>query len=88
MKRRYTVEWSLSARNRLAELWLENPAIQREFTQAADQIDNSLAHGPDTVGIATAGLARFAVRPPLSVLFLIFEDDRKVRVIYTKLWDD
>ena len=88
MKPRYTVVWSRSARRRLAELWLDNRAIRQQIAEAADEIDRALAYEPTSLGIPTSERARLVVRPPLAALFLIFEDDRQVRVIYTKLWDD
>jgi hypothetical protein len=88
MKPGYTVVWSRSARKRLAELWLENPAVRQEIADAANEIDAALANHPEAIGIATPGRARLVTRPPLTALFLIFDDDRQVRVIYVKLWDD
>jgi hypothetical protein len=85
---RYTVVWSPSARRRLAELWLDNPAVRQEIADAADEVDRALAHEPTSVGISTSGRARLVVRPPISVLFLVLDDDRQVRVIYVKLWDE
>ena len=49
---RFTVVWSRSAKARLAELWLDNPAIRREITEAADQIDRALAHAPEMIGMS------------------------------------
>ena len=85
---RFTVVWSRSAKARLAEFWLDNPAIRREITEAADQIDRALAHAPEMVGMRVSSRSRLAVHPPLSVLFLMSESDRQVRVIYVKFWDD
>jgi hypothetical protein len=88
MKPQFTVVWSASARKRLAELWLDNPAIRQEITAVANEIDAALANQPASFGIATPGRARLVTRPPLTALFLVLEDDRQVRVIYVKLWDD
>ena len=73
---------------RLAELWLDNPAIRREITEAADQIDRALAQAPDSIGMGVSPRSRLAVHPPLSVLFWVSGSDRQVRVIYVKFWDD
>jgi hypothetical protein len=83
---RYTVVWSRSAKARLAQMWLENPAIRREISKAADQVDRALANAPETIGISVSSRARLVVHPPLSFLFLPFPDDRQVRVIYVKFW--
>jgi len=85
---RFTVVWSRSAKTRLAELWLDNPAIRREITEAADQVDRALAQAPETVGISVSARSRLVVHPPLSVLFWISANDRQVRVIYVRFWDD
>jgi hypothetical protein len=85
---RFTVVWSRSAKSRLAELWLDNPAIRREITAAADQIDRALAQAPESIGMSVSSRSRLAVHPPLSVLFWISPSDRQVRVIYIKFWDD
>jgi len=88
MKPRFTVVWSPSARKRLAELWLDNPEIRQEITDVANEFDAALANQPTSIGIATPGRARLVTRPPLTALFLVFEEDRQVRVIYVKLWDE
>jgi hypothetical protein len=85
---RFTVVWSRSAMARLAGLWLDNPAIRREITEAADQIDRALAQAPESIGMSVSSRSRLAVHPPLSVLFWVSESDRQVRVIYVKFWDD
>lgn len=73
---------------RLAELWLDNPAIRSEITETADRIDSALAQAPETIGISVSSRSRLVVHPPLSVLFWISERDRQVRVIYVKFWLD
>jgi hypothetical protein len=85
---RFTVVWSRSAKRRLAELWLDNPAIRREVTEAADQIDRALAQVPTTIGISVSPRSRLVVHPPLSVLYWISENDKQVRVIHVSFWDD
>jgi hypothetical protein len=85
---RYTVVWSRSAKSRLAELWLDNPAIRQEITEVADQIDRALAHVPATIGIPVSPRSRLVVLPPLSVLYWISENDKQVRVIHVSFWDD
>jgi hypothetical protein len=69
-------------------MWLENPAIRQEISDAADQVDRALARAPESVGISVSERAKLAVHPPLSFLFLISPDDRQVRVIYVKFWFD
>jgi hypothetical protein len=85
---RFTVIWSRSAKRRLAELWLDNPAIRPEITEAADQLDRALARVPSTIGIPVSPRSRLVVHPPLSALYWISEGDMQVRVIYVSFWDD
>jgi hypothetical protein len=90
MKHRYTVVWDSAAQQRLARLWLENPRIRREITESIDEIDAMLAETPDSLGIAAAQgtNGRIVVRPPVSLLFFVYENDRQVRVVGLKLWDE
>jgi len=85
---RFTVVWSRSSQRRLAELWLDNPAIRPEITEAADQIDRALANVPATIGISVSSRSRLVVPPPLSVLYWISERDMQVRVIHLSFWDE
>lgn len=73
---------------RLAEMWIESPLIQQEIADAADVIDGALGSIPHGVGMATPGRARFVVRPPLTALYRVREEDSEVRVFYVKFWDD
>lgn len=40
---KYTVIWSPSAEAKLETLWQDNPAIQKDFSDAANSIDDALA---------------------------------------------
>ena len=84
----YTVTWAPDAIAALARLWNENPAIKREVTAAADQIDQILKTQPGQFGEQTSPIHRQAVVYPLKVLFAISEPDCRVRVIYVKYWLD
>jgi hypothetical protein len=87
MKRRYTVEWSDSLIGKLAEAWNDNPAIKSEIQAAVDTIDNALAHAPASLGKLLPGSqTRLVVFPPVAILFVIQEFDRKVRVVEFDLW--
>jgi hypothetical protein len=85
---RYTVIWTGAAEARLAELWNENPAVRRWTTDAADLIDQTLAQTPHVVGREQSEHARYVVCDPLAVLYIPYEDDRRVHVILVKFWDD
>ncbi len=86
--RRYTVVYSPTALRRLAESWLDNPAVRQEIADASDEIERALMERPHSIGEPVSVLARLVVCPPLAVLFRIVEDDRQVRVIHLKFWDD
>jgi hypothetical protein len=90
MQHRYTVVWDSSAKQRLAELWLDNPAIRKEIAEAVDEIDAVLAQAPESVGIpaATGRQGRIIVRPPVSLLYFVKEEDCQVRVVEVKFWDE
>jgi len=84
----YTVVWQSAARAELARLWLDNPRVRQEITDASDRCDLQLAIRPLDIGVETSLGARQYVEPPLSVLYRVVEADRIVRVIYVKFWTD
>jgi plasmid stabilization system protein ParE len=86
--KRYTVVWSPAALRRLAELWVDNPAVRQEISDATDEIESALGERPGSVGEPLTAIARLVVRPPVAVLFRIVELDRQVRVIHIKFWDE
>jgi hypothetical protein len=88
--KRYTVVWSPPAETKLAALWEANPAIRMEFSAAVNWIDSTLAQMPQFVGVPEPASTptRLIVRPPISLLFETSEEDRLVRVIEIKLWDE
>ena len=69
-------------------MWNDNPAIRKDITSATNEIERQLRTDPSELGVAASPRMRKIVRPPLSVLFSVSEDDRLVRVIYVKFWDD
>ena len=85
---RYTVVWSRAALQRLAELWVDNPAVRQDITKASDEIEAELAKRPLAIGESISPLARLVVRPPIAVLYRVVDDDRQVRVIHLKFWDE
>lgn len=90
MKRRYTVVWSPAAEDRLAALWLDNLAVRGEITDAVNEVDSSLAHAPEAVGVPVGpgSPLRYVVRPPITILFRIHEADQQVRIHAIKFWDE
>jgi hypothetical protein len=86
----YTVVWPDYLDQKLAQMWLDNPAIAQEIADAVDEIERNLKRGPNSVGSpAHAGAGkRFVVRPPITILFETSEADRLVRVVSLKFWDE
>jgi hypothetical protein len=70
----------------LAQLWLDNPAIQQEIADASDQIEQSLAERPNELGIAVTEISRLVALLPIAILFRVVEEDRMVRVMHVKFW--
>lgn len=75
----YTVVWTLPAEAKLAELWL-NAQDRDAITRASHQIEQDLRNNPHTVGESRSGDNRILFCPPLSVLYFVNENDRKVVV--------
>ena len=86
--KRFSVQWHAAARKRLAELFLQNPRIQPDITDAADEIDRLLAMDPLNLGIAQSGTFRQFVQPPLKVLYSASVPDKTVTVVYVKFWEE
>ena len=83
---RYTVVWTESAEARLADLWNENPRIRQEIADASDLVEQTLAETPYALGRATSDRARYVVVDPLAVLYVPYEEDRQIHVIFVKIW--
>jgi hypothetical protein len=80
---RYTVVWVRSARDELAEFWL-NASDRESVAVAANTIDQELAVDPSTKGVAVhEGIRGYFCRP-LRVLFAARENDRIVEVLRVK----
>jgi hypothetical protein len=85
---KFTVIWEKGAELALARLWLDNPRVRRDISQASDKIDHLLAINPQTCGEPSSDRSRQFVQVPLKVLFNVSDEDRVVRVIYVKYWYD
>jgi mRNA-degrading endonuclease RelE of RelBE toxin-antitoxin system len=81
---RYTVIWRPQAESDLSRLWMS--ALDRQsIANASDDIDKKLATDPEKRGEAAAeGLRRLNVLP-LTVLYDIETDDRRVTVLTVRL---
>ena len=76
---RYTVVWSVAARNQLIDLWLA-AADRAAVTRASHQIDRILGTDPDLQGVPYFG-NRLLTVPPLRVLVVVRPLDRIAEVV-------
>lgn len=80
---KFTVTWLPDAEAELAELWMS--AADRERVQiAADQIDRQLRLRPNDVGESRPEGRRVLISPPLTVFYLVRDDDRLVHVSHVQ----
>lgn len=80
---KHQVFWSSHAERQLAEIWLKAPD-QTAVAAAADRIDAALRVNPLKLGESREGISRIVVDVPLSVLFRVWTEDRRVQV--TSVW--
>ena len=80
---RYTVVWTQSAQDELAELWLM--AQDRDaVTSAAHAIDQELTQDAPSKGQELHEGLRFLTISPLKVIFTASAEDRAVEVVRTR----
>ena len=77
----YTVLWRPSAERDLAQIWID-AADRNQVSKAADAVEQELRRDPLTVGESRGHVTRIATESPLTILFDVFVEDRKVIV-----WD-
>jgi len=79
----YTVVWTPSAEDELAEIW-NQAADQQAVADASNRIDRLLRRNPlDLIEPVHEGLFSF-VAEPLAILLEVEPDDRLVRVVQVK----
>jgi len=72
--------WSSAAEQELARIW--NGATDRAtIADAANLLDQQLAHNPRTLGESRPMGSRIAHCLPLGIRFAVLEEDQVVRVI-------
>jgi hypothetical protein len=81
----WTVEWTPSTLNDLADLWNKAPD-RAAVTAAANAIDAALARDPTSQGEARDGDTRILFVEPLVVLFEVDPANRHVRVFDVWRW--
>lgn len=77
---RYTVGWSASAQNELAEVWLE-AADRNAVAEASNEIDEFLAVSPNDPRCEIVAGGGILIIGPLGVQYRIRERDRFVAVV-------
>lgn len=80
---KYQVFWSSHAERHLAEIWLSAPD-QARAAAAADRIDAALRANPLEVGESRDENSRIVLDAPLSAVFRVWTEDRRVQV--TSVW--
>ncbi len=82
---KWTVVYQPSARNELAELWL-NCDSKQALADAADKIDRALSSNPFSAGESRSGDFRILIESPLAVVFDVNPQDMLVTVWHVKEW--
>ena len=84
MEMTYSVSWTPTALNALAEIW--NDSTDRNAVTAASHwLEESIGRQPIGFGEArNSSVVRIAFHPPLGIEFEIIEDDKRVRVL--RVW--
>lgn len=76
----YTVVWTPSAEEDLAAVWVAS-SDRYGITTAADQIEERLRFEPLVTGEAReSNVSRVVFLSPLSILFEVIEDDKRVLI--------
>lgn len=81
----FTVVWTTNAERRLAELWMSQPSLKREITDAANEVDARLRLNPLGQGESRVGSLRIMLVEPLIVDFEVVLDDQRVEVLNVAL---
>ncbi|MFN0021647.1 MAG: hypothetical protein ACKVP0_25650 [Pirellulaceae bacterium] len=84
----FTVSWAPDAERHLATLYADNFLIRKDISEASDLLESVLAKVPLSLGIAVKDNIRNVVHPPLSLLYKVSLQDRKVEVLWVKFWDE
>jgi plasmid stabilization system protein ParE len=76
----FTVTWEPDAEDELARIWLQYPN-KNAIAAASDRMDTALRVDPQLQGDPHLGPTRVLLDPPLGIIFLVDEPDRRVRVV-------
>jgi plasmid stabilization system protein ParE len=77
---RFTVVWSPSASQDLADIWIR-AGDRNAVARAADALDNALARDPSIQGESRQPGVRVTFAEPLGINFEVNHADRQVRVL-------
>lgn len=75
----FQVRWLAAAEQALTRIWIADDDRQA-IADAADVIDQQLRTDPTNLGESREGAMRLTIVYPLSVVFEVFGDDRRVEV--------
>jgi plasmid stabilization system protein ParE len=79
----YTVRWTQSALEELADVWVSADATERvAINTAADQVDALLSNAPENEGESRAGNRRITFVAPLVLVFTVDSPHGIVRVLH------
>jgi hypothetical protein len=78
---KYAIRWSRRALDAVAQLWLDNPALRAEITEATATIDRLLQFDPHEQGESRDDGRRILFVPPLVVVFSADAERNLVRVL-------
>ena len=81
----FSVRWSRSAMNELAEVWVTSSSnIRSEITSAVAKIDRLLGASPLDIGESRSSGIRVLFADGLAVEYHVLLDDRRVTVV--RVW--
>jgi len=77
---KYTVVWTTTAENELAQIWLD-ASDRQQVSDAANRLERELKRDPIRSSTIRSDYFREMYLQPLVVRFNISEDDRRVTVV-------
>jgi plasmid stabilization system protein ParE len=84
MEMKYSVTWTKTALNQLAEIWNDS-ASRNDVTAASHHLEQAVSLHPLDLGESRhTSVVRVAYRKPLGMEYEVIEDDKKVRVL--RVW--
>ena len=82
----FTILWKPLAVDRLAEIWLRNPALRDRLTELVEQIDSTLGRNPLEQGESRSGATRVLIVDFLVLFFDVIRADSRVEILTVAEW--